>query len=250
MSTAENEVEQQLIPAGTPTTLADEVLLGRELGIQGRQMAYQNDPKTTDQEICAALATTLKMTVLRRKTIDELRKETNRAPQDQIKRTNEVCALALDPLTAAEKALKNWVSANSHWVEQEKAKAAEAEAKRIARNAEKRAERAEAKGDEYSAEEIRLQAELEAENAKAAIVSQPAPKTRGVSKRQNWKWEATDPQALMALIASGQDPRFSPDCLKFNEVMINKIVKAYGETLAKNPPPGMRVYYEDVIAVR
>ena len=250
MSTAQQEVEQQLIPAGTPQTLADEILHGRDLGNRALKVAAENDPKTTDPEVCAAVTATLKMTVQSRKTIEELRKDANRRPQDQIKRNNAVAALALDPLAAGEKACKAWVSANARFTEDQQAKAAEEEAKRIARNAAKRAERAEAKGDDYAAEEIRLQAELEAENAKAAIASAPAPKTKGVSKRKNWQWEATDEEALKRLIASGADPRFTIDCLKIDHVMVNKIVKAYGEALAKNPPNGMRVFYEDVVSVR
>ena len=245
MATAEQEIEQQLIPKDLPATLADQLIQGHRLGVEAKAMQIQADPEARN-----AVVATLKMVVTQRKTLDEARKDQNRPHQDAIKRNNAAVAWATDALADAEQHLKAELSIDDRRMAQEQHKAAEEEAKRIARNAEKRAERAAAKGDEYAAAEIRLQAELEAETAKAAIATQAAPKAKGLSKRQNWKWEATDAQALKALFASGKDPRFTADCLKFDEAVINKIVKAYGETLANNPPPGMRVYYEDVIAVR
>jgi hypothetical protein len=182
------------------------------------------------------------------KTIEAHRKETKAPVLLQAKNIDKVFNTALDPLAKAIRHLKGEFGAMQREAEEVRRKAAEVEAARIAKNAEKRAERAEKKGDEDEAENIRIQAEMEAEHAKAAIITQEEEKPKGVSKRKNWQIEVTDMRAFAAACLSESEQRVNPDMLLVNQPAVNKLAKALGEGC--KGIPGVRVFYEEVVSVR
>ena len=108
---------------------------------------------------------------------------------------------------------------------EEEGRAAEAEAKRkaAAEREEARLREAEAKRD--AAEQVPV----------APVVHTEQPQVKGVSTRQTWKFEITDPDQL---------PR---EYLVANDKAIGSVVRALKD---KTNIPGVRVYCEDSIAAR
>jgi hypothetical protein len=235
-------VEGVLMPAGVPATEIELIDMGESMG-----MTLQRLKISTTKELEAA-SDPMREAAGHKKMLEEHRKEHLSPVRTYVEMVNAEYKRATDAIDNGMRHAKSEMSAFQHKVEQERRKLAQAEAARIAKNAEKRAERAEVKGDEGRAEEIRMEAEMEAENAKAAVTSQAAPKAAGVSSRKNWKIEVTDLIAFAGAIVAGNDPRLKPDMLKVNQPVLNKLVKALEGGCSDIP--GVRVFYEDVVSVR
>lgn len=246
MSTEQEDVvEGVLMPAGVPTTEIELIDMGETMGVMLGRLKIASD------EDLEAASEPMRQAAGHKKMLEAHRKEHLSPVRTYVEMVNAEYKRAVDAIDKGMRHAKGEMSAYQHKVEQERRKAAEAEAARIAKNAEKRAERQELKGDDEGlqrAEEIRMEAEMEAENAKAAIATQEKPKAAGVSSRKNWKAEVVDLGAFIGAIAAGKDPRLKAELLKVNQPALNKLVKALEDGL--KDVPGLRVFYEDVVSVR
>jgi hypothetical protein len=233
-------LEGELVPKDTPATEVHLVVSTRDMATQAINL------RATDEASNTKVVEVLQELKASMKTCDDHRKEATAPLRDKVADINAFYNVAIDKAKSAERHLKGEISAYSHKLEEDQRRAAEEEAKRIQKNAEKRAERAEKKGDDEAAEQIRTEAEMESEHAKAALSSIEPPKAKGVSKSKNWKIEVTDMAAFVKSIEG--DARLTFDMVKPNQTALNKLVKALGEGC--KDIPGTRVWYEDVVAVR
>lgn len=182
------------------------------------------------------------------KSIEDVRKATVKPLNDTVKRINAEVKTVTSWCERAEKHGKTQVMTSERLEAEKKAKAAMEEQKRIERNAEKRAKRAEEKGDVEAAENIRAEAEMEAESTRAVMENEAPEKQEGVSKRQNWKVEVVDAMALLKCILEGTDKRVGIDVIAIDQKALDARAKAMKE--AFDGVPGCRVYAEEVVAVR
>lgn len=238
----EEALEGEIMEKNLPATAAQIIISGKELAAVALQMSRKTSLPSAISESLVEVSTTLKA-------LEKLRKDTKEPILTQAKNIDLAFGYGLRPLTNAVNHLKGEYAAIQREEQERIRKEAEAEAKRIAKNAEKRAERVEAKGDSMEAENIRIQAEMEAEHAKAAITSQEVTtKAQGMSERKIWKIEVTDMAAFAAAVVSGKDKRLKADMLLPNMPVMNKLVKALED--GADGIPGTRVYYETSVAVR
>ena len=129
--------------------------------------------------------------------------------------------------------------------EQERLRRTEAEARRATQEAAERAEReaqatvAEAQGAQAEAEAIR-----NAPSTVPPVTVMPAPKARGVSRRESWKAEVTDLHALVQAVAAGDVPM---QAITADMSFLGKQARALKDALAY---PGVRAYNEPTAVVR
>lgn len=276
------EVEGVLAPAGVPANERALIALDKAAG---ETLLSTNKPE--DEEQFQALGEAVQLCAGRMKATEKRRKDLLSPFRDFVTKVNAEYKTATDALDKGIRHAKANISTYQHEVAERQRKAAEAEAARIQKNAEARAEtqrkkeeaavkaaeeaakaaeaatsdfdkqaaqeeqeaaEAEAVRRAEEAEQIRMEAEMEAENAKAAVATQAAPKAKGVSSRKNWKGEVIDLPAFLKAVAAGNDPRLKAELLKVNQPALNKLVKALEDGL--KDVPGLRVFYEDVVSVR
>lgn len=135
-------------------------------------------------------------------------------------------------LDAAENVLKRAIlayQAEQDRIRREAQRAADEAARKERERIERQAAAAAKKGQDEKAEQLAERAQT----IVAPVVQTEAPKVSGVSTRDLWKWEITDPAAI---------PR---EYLAIDEVKIGKVVRALkGDTTI----PGVRVWAEQTLA--
>lgn len=240
-----DETEAELIPAAIPDSAQEVATVASDL--IARAQAFEI-ATATDLEAAVELTRGIKSQA---KELDGIRK-TATQPLDKAK-----AAIMgwfkprITELEAAERVLKGKMGAYQQRIEEEQRKAAEAEAERIRKNAEARAKRAAEKGDEEAAEDIRQDADMEAQAAAAAIEQAPAPVAPGLSMRDNWKAQVVDMRAFILAVAKAIEdgnPLLHADLLQPNQTELNKLAKALKSNL--QGVPGLRVTNDKVSAIR
>jgi thiol:disulfide interchange protein len=138
------------------------------------------------------------------KKLDAMRKDEKKPHDDAGKAVQAKYKEPLDFLVKAKEKLKNTMCTYQEEEEERARKAAEEEAMRIQRNAEKRAETATKNGDNDAAHAIVQEAAIEAHTAKAAI-STSTTKTK-VTKRDKYEAVLIDLKMLLQAILDGRAP--------------------------------------------
>lgn len=228
----------QLIPAevGTETTQLVESV--EQLTHRAGSMEIQS------QEDVTAAGDLLKALREREKELTEHRMSATRPLDDTKKRIMGWFKGPLDLISSTSKDLKGRVNQYLAAEENKRRKAAEAERKRVERLAAERAKRAEAKGDVDRAEEIRQEAETEAELAGSAIAA-PV-KTEGVHTRTTYSARVTDKKAFLKAIVDGH-PLAHVDLVKENTAELNKMARAMKTNLNI---PGVTVVEDKQVVAR
>jgi len=249
----QTELTGELIPKGLPATALELIDLGESIG-----KALYIDVVTNDEDM-ENISTAMQQCAAHVKTLENMRKDHLRPIREYVEKVNAEYKRATDVIDRGLRHAKAEVSSYQHRVREQIRKEAAAEAARIAKNAEKRAERIEKKAAASEdtaaaaeaaaeAENIRMQAEVKAQHAAAAIATQEAPKAKGVSSSKNWKIEVIDKKAFIGSVASGDDPRLTLDMVKVNQPELNKLAKALKEGC--QGIKGARVYYDEIVSVR
>lgn len=225
MSAAENSVVEAV--ATTPDA-QELVAVSKSLEIDAGQL------KITTPEAFTFAGSKLAEVKARAKTLDELRREATRPLDQAKKKIMDWFREPQDRLMRAEAAIKRAMSDYS--AEQDRIRRAEQarleeRARRERERLEKRAAAAAAAGKEEKAAELEQQAAV----VVAPIVQTAAPKVEGVSFREVWKFEVTNP-ALVPL-----------DYQMPDEQKIGSVVRA---TKGSVQIPGVRVWSEKQVAAR
>lgn len=187
----------------------------------------------------------------RTKTVEKELGESKASTWNAYQVANNLFNKYVNPLIAAEKAIKNEILVYNRKMEQIRHEAAEKAQREAEEAAQKERERlnaeAEKAADKGNVEEFERKS-FEAEETTSddfKPVTQPTQKApTGTTIREKWVFEVTDLNALIKAVAEGKAPI---DCLKANDVYIGQRTRSDKKNLKI---PGVRVWDEGTVSMR